>query len=177
MTDTIEAPEVKTPTKRTLLESWSKLLESIDTERKGRVTPQVANRTLSAWPKLDYSDLDAYYQRYYDISDEMRQVVEHEVATHPEALKNIEDDGEDNEEIYLNIMFGWQQVIILHEHNWDTNAPDAAIELAAIADVQTFYLGQTGMVAHLGDPNLGFSFSDEDSDALRLALQEWKDAL
>lgn len=173
-TETVESTEEQK--KITLLESWRELLKSIESSREDRITPQVANKVVTAWPKLGFTDVVPYFAVYHDYLTEMREILLAELESHPEALtKKGDEDGAENAEQYLNILFQWQAQAIVWEAEWDVTAPDAAIRLAAIADATNFYLGQMGLVAHLGQ--IGFDYDEADEEALREALQEFKEDL
>lgn len=163
------------PAKRTLLETWRELLASIEVSQGEKVTPPVATRVVSTWPKLAFQDLPAYHQIYHDLLIEMRNVLDEEIKVDPEALTHFEDDAEYNRARYINLLLCWQVLSMRWEHEWDAAAPDSHIRLAAIADASTFVMGQQGMVEHLGQ--IGFQFDEADRAALAEQLIEIKAAL
>ncbi len=152
----------------TLLKIWQEILSNIETSREERITPIIANRVVGTWTKLEYSDVPAYWELYYDLMTDLRGILLDEIASDPECLNNIEDDAIDNRERYLNILFGWSDRIAEWEEQWECTSPRAHIELAAIADVARFFVGPEGLTEGLSQPQLGFSFDDDD----RIALQE-----
>lgn len=148
--------------KRTLLEVWREVLSNIEDSRDTRVGPAAANRIIGSWPKMTYGDIPHYHARYHDLLLEMRDILHAEIDAHPDALENIDDDAEDNRDRYINLLFEWQKKVIDWELAWDPADPNAAAELAAIADATAFYLGGMGLVDHL--TQIKFVF-DEDAQA------------
>lgn len=171
----IEEMFAEEPTQRTVLEVWTKLLESIDVSALDKVSIHAANRIVMQWPQLRFSDLPKYNTRYHEIFILMRDVVAEQVALHPDAFENVSDDAVANHGAYVEIIFGWQAVILKLEHEWDASDPDCAIELAAIADVSSAVVGNQGLVEHLSQ--IRFQFDEAQQEAVTLRLQEYQGAL
>jgi hypothetical protein len=160
---------------RTLLETWRELLSSIEPSAAERMTPQTASRISAAWPQVKIQETPRYNELYHDYLTDLREILLAEIEGHPEALKRIEKDGEENAEHYLNLLLLWQQQVAVWQHEWDAAGDEAHIELAAMADAQGFFLGATGIVNHLD--SIGFEFNAEDSAALMVELEQFSAAL
>lgn len=156
----------------TILEIWRDLLSNIEVAREERVTPVIANRVITSYPKLNYADVPAYWDLYYDLMTELRDILDDQIATDDEALSNVEDDAVANRKHYVELLFAWSDRIAQWEEQWDATSPRAAIELAAIADVASMFMGQTGMTEALSQPQVGFEFNDDDRVALQQRLVE-----
>ena len=156
----------------TVLEIWENLLSNIEEARKERVTPVVANRIITNYPKLEFSDIPAYWNEYYDLMTEMRTILRTVIASKEDCFKHIEDDATENRELYLELLFQWSDQIARWEETWDCMDPKAALKLAAIADVAAVFMGQTGITEALSQPQVGFSFDDDARVALAKRLEE-----
>jgi len=163
------------PAKRTLLETWRLLLANMEASAKERVSPGLANRIVSTWPKLSFQDVPRYYELYYELMLEMRELLHTEISVDPDALKNVDDDAVDNAGRYRNLLLCWNVAVVRWEHEWDAADPESHILLAAIADATQFYIGQQGIVAHLDQ--IGFALDEADQQALAAQLAEIKAAL
>lgn len=150
--------------KHTLLEIWTKILSEIEHGLETRVSPVIANKIVSSWPKLSYQDVADYHVRYHHKLKELRRYLTELVERHPEALKNIDDDSEANHSLYVELISEWQNHIKAWENNWDAAAVDSHIELAAIADASAFYLGEMGLMGHLS--SIGFQLTALDEHFL-----------
>jgi len=160
--------------KRTLLESWSKLLDSIDEVRTQHLGPQEASRILKNWPPLKTQELDKYLTKYYDYMTAMREILRIEIEGDPSALENISDDAVDNKGHYLNLLLQWQLQLDRWGEEWLCTAKDAHISLAALAETQNFFFGSTGILQHLD--SIQFEFTEEDQNMLADILIESKEA-
>ena len=165
----------ETPTSRTVLEVWQHLLSNIEKSAEEKVSIHTANRLIMSWPQMKFSDLPKYHKRYHEILLEMRAVVTDQIEKNPDALKNVEDDAEANHDIYVEIIYLWQAVILKLEHNWDANDPDCAIEIAAIADAASMVIGNQGLVEHLSQIKL--VFDEEQQAEVTLRLRAFQEAL
>jgi len=168
-------PEKDAAPMRTVLELWQELLKSIEPSRAERVSPQVASKIVTSWPHMTFQEIPGYFVMYHDYLAELRDILTAEIEEHPEALERKEKDATENAQNYYNLLLLWQCAVVVWETDWDTSQPAAGPRMAAMADATDFYLGQGGLVAHLG--RIGLKMDDEDSEVFRVALQEWKDAL
>jgi len=153
----------------TLLEVWREILSNIDEARKEKITPTEAVRIVTAWRHLSVQDVAVYQPLYYDRLDEMRQVLLVEIESDPAALKNTENDAEDNHHHYLNLLLQWQLLAQSWGADWDVSSPTSHIDLAAFAEAQNFVLGERGLIGQL--EAIGFDFTDEESTALAAELE------
>ena len=152
----------------TLLEIWRNILSNIESAREERIPPVIANRVVTAYPKIEYHMVPQYWDTYYDLLTEMRDILDDVIASDNEAFDRVEDDAILNRDLYVEVLFGWSDKINQWEEEWDTMSPNAAVELAAIADVSSVIVGETGLTENLSQLQIGFSFDDSD----RIALQE-----
>lgn len=161
--------------KHTVLEVWRELLSNIDKARSERVDPHTANRIVTNWPKLSYADIPAYWSAYYDRLEEIHKILLAEIERDPAALQRVDNDAEENLEHYLNLLLLWQEAVLLWQREWDVTSPDAALTLAAMADAQTFVLGDKGLVAHLDAAHV--ALTADDNKAMLGLLTEWAEGL
>lgn len=175
MTETIEhdfgpTPSEIPPPDRTLLESWSKLLDSIEGVRAEKLTPQDASRILRNWPPVKTQELTRYQDLYYSYLTEMREILRIEIDSDPKCLENTDDDAVDNKGHYLNLLLLWQLQINQWGRDWDSDDDYAHIEMAAMAEAQQFFFGANGLLQHLD--SIQFEMTEEDSNMLADALIE-----
>lgn len=154
-----------------VLETWKVVLEDNIATKDGRITPGLAHRIVSTWPKLNYSDVPAYLARYYQILEEFHAVVARVVDENPKALELVlQDDAEDNHDLYIEVIGHWQGIAKYYELTWSTFKDTAAVDLAAQDDANSYTLNPTeGLLAHLGV--IGFAFREEDNPVIQ-ALAE-----
>lgn len=164
---------------RTILEIWQAHLAPADEAMTERITPGYANKIVSTWPKLSYQDTGLYHKLFHDRVIELRSVLDEVIEAHreeyPDAFEHVEDDGEYNESAYLEVIYRWQARIQEWEHNWEVTGPISHIEVAVIADVTSFFVGQMGIVQFLD--NVGFRFDAELQNHVRQRLTEHLEGL
>ena len=159
-----QAPELT----HTILEIWASVLSNIESNEGEHISPRYANSIVSNWPRLNFQDVSGYTRKYFSFLKALREILTAEIDKDPEALKNVENDAEENRGHYLELIGGWQEQIERWEQEWDSDHPEAHIGLAALADATSFFVGSQGLVEHLSQIN--FQFTDEDREALRLRL-------
>lgn len=152
----------------TVLEIWTNVLSNIEGNEDEHISPRYAHSIVSNWPKLSYQDIAGYTRQYFMFLKGLRNILTEEVDKDPEAFGRIENDVEENRAHYLELIAGWQVQIERWELEWDCTAPKSHIGVAALADATSFFVGAQGLVEHLSQ--IGFQFSDEDREALRLRL-------
>lgn len=151
---------------RTLLETWDKLLESAATVREERIAPDVAVKIVQSWPELKYSDLPAYNELFFSHVEEAHRILKEEIAKNDNCLLNVDNDAEENGDIYRELIFLWQKHFLEVSHEWDPASVDAAVALAAMGRAQSFLFEPgRGLINHL-DHLKGFEFGDADRDAM-----------
>ena len=159
---------------RTLLATWKELLSNIEASRDEPISFQLALRVISNWPKISVQEVEEYFDIYHELLLEMRSVFEGVLAAHPKAIKRVEDDGEVNRDVYIEILTEWQKTALGWELDWEVSSPNAHIVMGAMVDATGFFLGQKGLVAHFD--NIGRRFEEADSVALVAELEAWKAA-
>lgn len=153
---------------RTLLEVWSRVLDSIEASEEEKIDIATAVRVVTRYPQITYADVPVYQQAYYSCLKQLRNILRLEVSTDPDCFKHVEDDVEDNKHHYLNLIAGWQQEVRSWEEEWSTDQEDAAVLVAAFADARGFVLSEHGLIAHLDQ--IGFDFNDVDSESVSEAV-------
>lgn len=161
---------------RPLLKLWQEVLKGGDVARAERISPQTAVRLTGRYQDIGFADLPAYMELFYTHIDQMADILAYEISTDDQCLTydNPEDDLEHNHEHYLNLLYGWQKCILGWELDWDCTDPDAAIALAAIAEVHTMFFGEVGLTSLLDQ--IRFEFTEEHQDQLRVELEELRDS-
>jgi hypothetical protein len=158
------APELT----HTILEIWASVLSNIEANEGEHISPRYANSIVSNWPRLSFQEVSAYTRQYFTYLKALRELLTEVIAQNPDALKNVEDDAEANRALYLELIGGWQELIERWELAWDSDDHGSHVQLAALADATSFFVGAQGLVEHLSQIN--FQFTDEDREALRLRL-------
>jgi hypothetical protein len=159
-----QAPELT----HTILEVWASVLSNIESNEGEHISPRYANSIVSNWPRLTFQEVSEYTRQYFTFLKALRDILTAEIDKNPAALERVENDAEENREHYLELIGGWQELIERWEQDWDSDAPDSHVTLAALADATSFFVGAQGLVEHLSQIN--FQFTDEDREALRLRL-------
>lgn len=158
----------------TILEIWRAVLAPAQTERLKPITPQWAGRICGAYREINYADMPAYRDLYFDRVLEFARVLDLQIAEDDECLnrESAEEDAEHNATHYRQLILNWQQVLLDWELDWDCTAPTAAIELAAISEVHKMFFSEQGLTSLLD--NIPFQFTDDDRDMLSAALTEYR---
>ena len=161
------------PVEHTLLRVWSEVLSNIDKVAAEKVSPVIANKIVSSWPKLSFQDVPRYHDLYHAMlrlyRDELQQIID----DNPGALKHTAPAGQEgsdaieNRAIYLEVLFQWHMINVRLEKNWNASDPDSHVQIAAIADSAAFTIGPNGLTQHLAQPQVGFNWGDEDQQALQ----------
>lgn len=169
--------EGDTPTlSHTVLEIWSEILSNLETEEKSRTSPVVATRIVRSWPGMQYRDIPRYWELYYTLMREMRDALMAVIRSDEDCFSHVEDDAEENRDLYLEVLFQWSDIVGQWEENWDLQSEDAVAHVAAIADCGAFFIGEQGLAAHLSQEQVGFRYTEEDRVALTQRLTEAADA-
>lgn len=160
-----EAPK----TTRTLLEIWTDLLTHIEDSEQERIPLATAVRLVNKHAGLRMQEIPEYFRHYHDYLREIRWAVAEEVdAADPKAFQ-AENDAEDNQPHYFNILVNWMKMGDSWERSWDVSDENAHIVGAAIIDAYEFALGERGLAAQLDA--IGFSWDDELAVQLQAAVQ------
>lgn len=156
----------------TILEVWKSVLSSGQKVRDERITPPWAQRICSKNPQLSFADMPMFRDLFYDRIAEFEVIVAAEIDTDSECLnmQSAEEDKENNAHHYVNIVVNWQKALAVWEMSWDCEAPDAAVDLAAMAEVQQMIFSETGVVSLLDQIKL--EFTEADAEYLAEQLKE-----
>jgi hypothetical protein len=160
----------------TILEVWNEVLKPAVAERAVKITPQWANRITSSYREIDFRDVPAFRDAYFDKIEELAGILREEIEADPECLNlsSPEEDIEFNSGRYMNLLVNWQKTFLLWELNWDVAADWAATELAAIAEVHRMFFDSTGLTSLLD--NIKFEVTDSDRDMLTAELEDLRAA-
>ena len=168
----------------TVLAVWQNVLSNIETQAAERIEPGYATQIIRRWPTLTYKDIPAYYATFHEYLVVYRDVLDEQLRLHPDALKVVGFDAGDpdsdavvNRDIYKEIMFEWNLVTAKLEAKWDVTDPDAAAQVAAMAEAQAFVTGGTGIMQALVQPQVGFLWNDTDQQELEARINEAVEAL
>ena len=171
------------PIDHTLLYVWREVLSNIEKIREERVSPVIANKIVSSWPKLAYQDVPAYHELYHGYLTEYRDTLDEVIKEFPGCFKHTAPVGEEgsdaieNRAAYLELLFRWHSLNISFEHEWDAAADDSHVSIAAIADAAAFTIGPSGLTQHLAQPQVAFQWTDEDQQELQARLLEAEEQL
>lgn len=160
----------------TILEVWREVLRPAEKERYAKITPQWANRIVSAYRELNFADMPNFRDSYFAKIEDLAEILRIEIHTDDECMNvmSAEEDVQNNGFHYLNVLIDWQRQFLQWELAWDCTSLNAAAELAAISEVHRMFFDATGLTSLLD--NIQFEITDSDRDLLAAALQELKDA-
>jgi hypothetical protein len=158
-----------------ILELWRAILAPAETEKSKRVTPQWANRIVSQYNGIGFASIPDFKDLYYDKVIELAQILEARIEEDPECLHvaSAEEDIETNWSRYKQMLIDWQKAFLLWELGWRADDPDAAIEIAAIAEVHKMFFDEKGILGLLDQ--IPFEFTEMDQADLAAELQALKD--
>ena len=165
----------ETPHMLTVLKLWKVMLHQLDVDERLQVAPAVARNVIISWTNLTVQEVPEYFKLYNGFLREAQAALDAILDADPEALENIEDDGEANEHAYLNVMLAWNQLSVLWEHEWVATDADAHIQLAAMADAAGYLLGSQGMLGYL--QGIPFKYGREEDTLFKDIIGEWKAGL
>lgn len=157
-----------------VLKIWQTLLSAAQNVRNESITPQWAVKVTQDYPQLSFADMPFYRDMLYNKIDLFKEVLNIEIESDDECLKVIspEEDLERNGRLYLNVLILWQKLILTWELDWNCEDPDAAVELATIADVHKMFFADNGIVALLEE--IKFEMTDDKRELLTEELEELK---
>ena len=158
-----------------ILRVWREVLSPAREELDAKVTPQWASRIVTTHTGLTFGDMEKFRDSYFGKIVELLEILELEIESDDECLSYAtpEEDVEHNGDHYRNLLLTWQMAFLQWELDWETTAPDAAVELAAISEVHKMFFGQTGVTAFLD--NIKFEFTEADQQLVAEALEELKE--
>lgn len=163
-----EAPKMN----HTILRVWKEILGSIESGAADKISPALAVRILQRWDRLDFADLQLYWELYHRRLTELRGDLHEVIDADPECFERVEDDAIDNRDLYDQIIFLWKLRTRQWELSWDVSGRHAAIEMAALADAAEFVAGQHGIIEQLMQPQVGFEWTELDEIRLQEKLDE-----
>ena len=146
-------------TKRSLLTIWTELLSNVEKNAENPIPAPVAAKVVASWPFLSFQETAQYHRVYHDILLECRDELREIVAENPDALDwTGEEDGQENHELYREVLVRWHMLLDDHEARWRAEDSDSHIWIAALADARAFFFSQVGLAGHLD--TIGFSLTD-----------------
>lgn len=181
-TETIEQPDEASaevaelignpPEHHAILEGWRAILSAAPAEGAKKIAPGWAMKIVSAHPQVKLSEIGLFRDIFFQKIAEMSKILDYEIASDDECLKRltIESDKDENSVHYINVITNWQLQIAQWELDWDFAQPDAGVEIAAIAEIQSMFFSQIGITALLD--NIGFDFTPADQEELTRQLDE-----
>jgi hypothetical protein len=160
------------PTFHPILEVWREVLKPAQSELGRRINPAWANKITSSYRELNFRDMPAYRDAYFGALLEMAQILDEEIASDDDCLTytTAEEDAKHNRLHYINMLTNWQLMILQWEMDWDCEAPEAPVVVAAISEVHKMFLGEVGLLSFLD--NIGFEFDESDQARLTERLTE-----
>lgn len=159
-----------------ILQVWRAILEPAETERLSRISPQWASRIVNTHTEIQFADMPAFRDAYFDKVADLKKILDYEISTDDECLNvtTPEEDVEHNSDHYINVLTNWQLTVLDWEMDWDCAADWAAVDLAATAEVHRMFFGETGLTALLDQ--IPFQFTDMHRDLLASTLQSHRDS-
>lgn len=182
MTEHVEEAELtvedildQAPEYHPILRVWQEILNASKQVRQERITPQWALHITTRHHDMHFQDMMNFRDLYYLSIDEMATALKFEIETDDECLKYTtpEEDVENNTFHYLNVIIAWQKLILTWELEWDTEAYDAAVQLAVISEVHKMFFGEVGLTSLLDQIN--FEFNEDSQNLLRDELKGLKE--
>lgn len=164
-----EGPGV--PQFHTILEVWREVLKPAAVEGTKRPTPQWCNRMITSYPGVTHADMYNLRDSYFSKIQELLDILLEEIKADSDALTytSPEEDVEHNSGHYRDLLTTWQVHFLQWELDWDCLDPNAAAEIAAVAEVHKVFFGQVGLTQFLD--NIRFEYTEEDQAALAAALE------
>ena len=156
----------------TVLRIWQEILGNIEESRQERISPTLAARVVRAWSNMTIQEVPQYWALYYDLLESARTRLHNVLSAHPDAIDQVENDAEENREVYLEVAFEWNDLLARMDEQWNCTDPEAHLQLAALTDVAGFLTGPNGLFDALSQPQVGFEFTEADQAALAKRLGE-----
>lgn len=175
--DEVESDEeAEAPEFHPILKVWREVLAPARKEGGKRVTPQWANRMVTAYTGLGFADMNRFRDIYYSKLEALYLLLLAEIEKDEDCLtySSPEDDVANNSAHYKQLLFDWQLLFLDWEIEWDTEDPDAPIVLAAISEIHKLFFGPTGVTQFLD--NIKFEFSESDQAELAVLFENLKTA-
>lgn len=163
------------PTFHPVLRVWREVLSNAEAERTAKVTPQWANRIISTYRGLDFSDMEDFRDLLFGRILDMLAALDEEIATDDECLTYTtpEEDVEHNSGHYKAMISIWQKIYLGWELDWETTSPTAALEIAALGELHRMFFASDGITAYLD--NIRFQYTEADQAELLAELEAMKE--
>jgi hypothetical protein len=167
-------PSAEPPTFHTILQVWKEVLAPADKVSKEQVTPIWANKMVTNYFGLTFSDLNSLRDLYFARLEQLRQILLEELATDADCFTHLspEEDREENRGHYKQVILNWQLQFLQWELDWDCTSKTAAIEMASFGEVYKMFFGEQGLLALL--EQIGFEFTEADQAELGAVLDARK---
>lgn len=157
--------------KRSLLELWAEVLQSVEASRDSKVPMAVAHSIVTSWPKLNYRDIPEYHVLYHEYLIQARDILTELIHEHPQALEyHGLEDGKENANFYLHLLVQWNILFEDIAEEWSPTDDNADVVVAALVEARNTVLGRLGMAGHLD--NIGFQVEGSISDHIEAAKAE-----
>lgn len=154
-----------------ILQVFREVLKPARSEKDTKVTPQYANRIVQSYKGIDFADMNLFRDTYYDKIIELEEILLEVIASDDQCLlpTTPEEDKAENSKHYKTLLLEWQKAFMRWEVEWDTAAPDAAVQLGAIGEVHKMFFSQDGITAYL--QNIQFEFTEQDQAEVQAELE------
>ena len=160
------------PVFRPLLRIWQEILSNAPAAALEKVSPQWASRMIGTYQELKYADCLALQSYYFAKIAKMTEILQDVIDSDENCLAYTtpEEDLAENNQNYKTLLLEWQLQLLRWELAWDCTASDAAVEIAATAEVHSQFFGETGLTAFLD--NIQFEFGEADQQIVLDAFAE-----
>lgn len=157
-----------------ILQVWKEILSNLPAQVDEKITPQYAMRICQSYPQLTFADMNKVRDAWHSKMEQFRQVLLGVIASDEECFvpSSPEEDKAENSRHYRTLLLEWQKLLLSWELAWDCESDDAAVEIAATAEVHRFFFSETGLTAHL--QNIQFEYTEADMAAVQQELEEMK---
>lgn len=171
----LDALDADPPPYFTLFRVWREILEPAADSQTDRVGPGWAHKITTQYPQIKLQDMTQFRDEYFGCVKQMLDILNFVISQDPECLDRdeIERDKIENGYLYHELMQLWQGAIVAWEHEWDCEAPDAAVKLGVISEVHRIFFAGDGLTAFLD--NIGWQMDDSDKSLLTSIMDEYKE--
>lgn len=171
----VSAPQVEAPY-HAILKVWWHMTDPEHQSRHLPPTPDWCAVLIARWPFLKFSDAGVVQRVYFELLDEVRNILEQVHADNAEAFEVTDrEEDHENKDLYIHLLIEWQKALFAFQSTWRYDDPEAAPKMAALGEVQDTVLGSKGLTSFLGVA--GFPFNADDQAYIDGELFEFRQAL